>query len=111
MLLFKHEATEPRSGKQWLMITGTINSRVRTEPQVLGSLSPHTILCCFLYGKFVQMDCISLVCSVTDTIAIRLINDPENPVRSPSRKKHYKYWYGSVPCAPAIAQEDSEVHR
>lgn len=76
----KHMETEPRAGKPLLVITGTLNSRVGTGAGVSG-LFPNTMWCCFLCGKFVQMDSISAVRSLTDATAVRLMNDPANPTR------------------------------
>lgn len=44
VLLFKREETKPGAGKQLLPITGTINSRGATGPQVSGSSSLHHIV-------------------------------------------------------------------
>lgn len=66
-----------------------------------------------ILGKWIPFP--STVRSVTATIAAGLINDPANPIRfsekSQTSTKHYKYRYGSVPCALAIAQEGSGAQR
>lgn len=79
VLSFKHIETKPRAGKQQLMTTRAINSRVGPGAQVSGSF-PYTMLC-FLCAKFARMDSVSAVHSVIGAMAVRLINDPANPIR------------------------------